>query len=60
MEKYIESNLGIKLCVNSSPERNATLLCAEVDYAFKCEELPKPKQLFNYINNCQSNCIIRE
>ena len=60
MKKYVESNLGLKRCVNASPERNATLLCAEVDYAFMYEQLPRPKQLFNYINNCQSNCIIRE
>lgn len=60
MTEYVESNLGLEKCIRASPQRNAILLCTETDYALKYEQLPKPRQLFNYINECQSNCIIRE
>lgn len=53
-------NLGIRICMNASPQRNAVLLCGEVDYSFKYLELPRPRQLFNHIIDCQSTCIIRE
>lgn len=58
--QYIDANLGLKKCVNASPERNATLLCSEVDYAYQYAELPTPRQLFRHIKDCQANCIIRE
>ena len=63
MEQYEimpEANLGIEQCVNGTPERNATILCVECDYAFMYQDLPKPIQLFWHLNNNHKAGIVRE
>jgi hypothetical protein len=55
-----EANLGIEKCIKGTKERNGTILCIEVDYAFTYNHLPMPIQLFKFITSNQTAGIIRE
>lgn len=55
-----EANLGIEHCINGTPERNITILCCEVDFAFQYQHLPIPRQLFRHIVDNHNIGLVRE
>lgn len=61
MDIVAEANFGIKMCKNGTPERNAIFLATETDYVLTCQTtiLPKPVQLFRYLNN-NGAAIVKE
>lgn len=54
-----DCNLGLSVCKNPK-ERNATFLCAEVDFAFEYGYLPYPMELLAHIISRSDAIIVRE
>jgi hypothetical protein len=54
-----EANLAIEICKKGTPERNAIMLCLQIDYAFIHQDLPMPKEMFRHLTTCQSAGIVR-
>lgn len=61
MDIIPEANFGIEMCKNGTPARNAIFLATETDYmlTFQTTRLPKPVQLFRYLNN-NSAAMVKE
>ena len=57
-----EVNFGIEICKNGTPARNAIFLATETDYILACQAtiLPKPVQIFQYLNSNNSVGIVKE
>lgn len=62
MEIIPEANFGIEICKNGTPARNAIFLATETDYmlAYQTTMLPKPVQIFRYLNSNNSVGIVKE
>lgn len=62
MEIVPEANFGIEICKNGTPARNAIFLATETDYVLTCQttRLPKPMQIFRYLNSNNSVGIVKE
>ncbi len=55
-----DCNLMIMICEKGTPERNATILCVQVDYAFLYGVMPYPYELFKYLVDTHNASIIRK
>ena len=62
MDIVPEANFGIEICKNGTPARNAIFLATETDYILACQttRLPKPVQIFRYLNSNNSVGIVKE
>jgi hypothetical protein len=59
IEIMLEANLAIEVCKKGTPERNAIMLCLQIDYAFIYQGLPMPWEMFKHLTTCQSAGIVR-
>lgn len=55
-----DCNMLIEKCERGSPERNATLLCAQVDFVFRRAYFPTPKELFRHLELQNGAGIVKE